>query len=233
MERVNRQPLRLVALFAAILINHSVVEGQILGPFPRAFPVCSGERERAMIDMELDGSGKRIRNGDTVSTLAGGVEVKAQRADGDTPPASKNDAVAFETDMSGAGNLASDTEGIVLVINSDNNRQSLNDNPELSGSIPAWLGNMTSLSVLGLQNCNIKGELPGELSRLSLLSDFDLSNNPELVGSLPSAFAALSALTSLDLSRTAVSGTIPEYLCGLQQLRFTCSSTLCGCSCRC
>ena len=61
---------------------------------------------------------------------------------------------------------------------------------------PSWIGQLKSLSQLGLSNINIK-RLPKEIGKLTNLSILDLSSNPLL--SLPLEFSNLRKLKSLNL----------------------------------
>ena len=86
----------------------------------------------------------------------------------------------------------------------------LSDN-NLSGSIPAALGNMDSVTLLYLHDNNLSGTIPGELGNLSTLESLWLRDN-ELSGSIPAGLGNLSNLTSLYLSSNGLSGSIPSEL---------------------
>ncbi|KAJ6886706.1 receptor-like protein Cf-9 [Populus alba x Populus x berolinensis] len=71
--------------------------------------------------------------------------------------------------------------------------------------VPSSLMNLSSsLSSLQLRDCGLKGELPGNFSRLSNLQSLDLLNNVELTGSFP-PYNLSDALSHLDLSNTRIS----------------------------
>ncbi|KAI8570603.1 hypothetical protein RHMOL_Rhmol01G0048400 [Rhododendron molle] len=55
---------------------------------------------------------------------------------------------------------------------------------QFSGTIPTWIGSLSGLMVLLLQNNNFEGNIPKELCNLSRLSMIDLSSN-NLFGSIP------------------------------------------------
>ncbi|KAG5564268.1 hypothetical protein RHGRI_000463 [Rhododendron griersonianum] len=55
---------------------------------------------------------------------------------------------------------------------------------QFSGTIPTWIGSLSELTVLLLQNNNFEGNIPKELCNLSSLSMIDLSSN-NLFGSIP------------------------------------------------
>ncbi|KAL0002000.1 hypothetical protein SO802_015781 [Lithocarpus litseifolius] len=105
--------------------------------------------------------------------------------------------------------------------------------------IPSQLGNLTSLEVLYLSGCNLKGSIPDSLSRLTRLQNLELSYNKltgsipnslielksilqiqlyqnSLSGELPSGLSNLTKLLRFDISKNELIGTIPEELCGLQ-----------------
>ncbi|KAF7133118.1 hypothetical protein RHSIM_Rhsim09G0176100 [Rhododendron simsii] len=112
----------------------------------------------------------------------------------------------------------------------------------LSGIISPFLGNLSFLRHLYLQNNRFQGKIPLELGRLfrleylnisrnsllegeipadlpTSLSVVDLSHN-DLVGKIPASFGSLSNLTSLDLYSNNLVGGIPPYLGNLSLLRF-------------
>jgi len=81
-----------------------------------------------------------------------------------------------------------------------------------SGYVPSELGLWTHLTYLNLANNSFSGTLPSEIALLnsSLVNQLDISNNFDLVGQLP------------------------DELCSLgKALIFSCTSTLCGCTCTC
>ena len=109
----------------------------------------------------------------------------------------------------------------------------------LEGTIPAELGNLTSLKVLNLGNrfgsCNrpqgswvctpssptpnrLTGAIPGDLERLVNLEQFVLSTN-SLSGTIPAWLGNLSELEVLNLDGNYLTGTIPEELANLSNLR--------------
>lgn len=66
----------------------------------------------------------------------------------------------------------------------------LNDN-NLSGTIPAAIGNLIEVTNINLSLNQLSGTIPDEFSNLSTLQILDLSRN-NLIGSIPNSFAALS-----------------------------------------
>jgi Leucine-rich repeat (LRR) protein len=92
---------------------------------------------------------------------------------------------------------------------------SFNDFTE--GNVPHYLGSMTSLKDLSLQNTRRIGHIPRTLETLSNLVLLDLGDNA-LSGSIPSSLGNLSQLRFLILYRNYLTGSIPSELKALNQL---------------
>ncbi|MCP5108160.1 MAG: hypothetical protein GY950_32535, partial [bacterium] len=103
----------------------------------------------------------------------------------------------------------------------------LRDN--LTGSIPPELGNLTRLRVLSLYMNQLTGTIPTELGNLINLEELSLGEN-QLTGSVPTELGNLSRLTSLFLCYNPMSGTIPPELGNLTNLEdlYLCSMGLTG-----
>ena len=89
---------------------------------------------------------------------------------------------------------------------------------ELSGEIPAALGNLTNLQVLRLNYGTLSGSIPVELGDLTNLRHLELYNN-WLSGEIPAALGNLANLQKLHLGSNELSGTIPVELRNLANLR--------------
>jgi RHS repeat-associated protein len=105
----------------------------------------------------------------------------------------------------------------VTVTNGDITKISLINNG-LSGVLPKTISKLTKLKQLYLNNnTNISGSIPSSYGSLSSLLDIDLSTNA-LSGSIPTTFGSLTALTRLKLNNNALTGSIPTQLANLAAL---------------
>ena len=68
-------------------------------------------------------------------------------------------------------------EGVVTNDDGRVTELNLNDNRNLGGELPAALGNLSNLTVLGLHGNDLSGEIPPWLGSLSNLKVLDLSEN--------------------------------------------------------
>ena len=90
---------------------------------------------------------------------------------------------------------------------------------ELSGLIPPELGQLANLDYLSLGNNNLSGPTPLELGKLENLGVLWLGGN-SLSGSIPAELSNLDNLTHLSLGSNSLSGHIPPELGSLANLRF-------------
>ncbi|MXW34267.1 MAG: hypothetical protein F4Z60_01150, partial [Chloroflexi bacterium] len=91
---------------------------------------------------------------------------------------------------------------------------------QLSGVIPAELGRLGSLVTLRLTRSQLSGEIPAALGQLANLEGLYLNFN-DLSGAIPVELGQLSDLVEMDLSWNELSGTIPGalgQLSGLEEL---------------
>jgi Leucine-rich repeat (LRR) protein len=90
---------------------------------------------------------------------------------------------------------------------------------QLTGSIPAALGNLSNLQELFLSYNQLTGSIPAELGNLSNLQYLFLLDN-QLTGSIPAALGNLSNLTSLVLDSNQLTGSIPAEIGNLSSLAY-------------
>ena len=90
---------------------------------------------------------------------------------------------------------------------------------ELTGEIPAGLGNLGNLQSLLLSQNRLMGEIPEELGNLANLLLLSLWGN-ELTGEIPEELGNLANLQSLLLDQNRLMGEIPEELGNLANLLF-------------
>ena len=88
----------------------------------------------------------------------------------------------------------------------------------LTGTLPAQLGNLAHLRRLVLDNNELTGPIPPQLGNLGELTILDLSWNA-LQGSIPSELGMLTSLDTLDLFSNNLTGTIPPSLGDLGLVR--------------
>ena len=82
---------------------------------------------------------------------------------------------------------------------------------QLTGAIPAELGDLINLKLLNLSGNRFTGGIPSELGSLDNLESLTLSSS-ELTGSIPSELSNLASLKGLSLSYNQLSGAIPAEL---------------------
>ena len=88
----------------------------------------------------------------------------------------------------------------------------------LSGGIPAEMGNLQNLSYLNLSNNNLSGAIPNEIGDLQNLKWLILYEN-NLSGEVPTEMANLQNLLNVELHNNNLSGEIPIEICDLPNLQ--------------
>ncbi|KAK7842125.1 putative receptor-like protein kinase [Quercus suber] len=78
----------------------------------------------------------------------------------------------------------------------------------LVGSIPAWIGNFSSLYILDLFRNSLQGSIPSELGFLSSLGKFQLYGN-YLSGTIPSLIYNISSIYYFSVTLNQLHGSIP------------------------
>ena len=89
---------------------------------------------------------------------------------------------------------------------------------ELTGPIPAELGNLAELVYLSFGQSNLSGAIPSELGRLTKLRILDLTGN-QLNGPIPPELGALGSVTFLSLDGNGLTGAIPQELGNLKTVQ--------------
>ncbi len=89
---------------------------------------------------------------------------------------------------------------------------------QLSGSIPATIGNLTKLLRIHGNGNLLSGSIPAEIGGLTLMEYLDLRDN-RLTGEIPASLGNLTILSDLYLSGNQLSGPIPAELGGMTRLR--------------
>ncbi|KAF2302948.1 hypothetical protein GH714_011742 [Hevea brasiliensis] len=87
----------------------------------------------------------------------------------------------------------------------------------LSGNVPSYLENFTSLTYLNLELNQFSGTIPGELGKLVKLEDLILSSN-KFSGNLPMELAELKNLTDFRINDNNFNGSIPDFIQNWKQL---------------
>ena len=81
----------------------------------------------------------------------------------------------------------------------------------LTGKLPASIGNLTNLTTISLHINSIGGNIPPSIGRLTNLKELDLGENV-FTGTIPDSLANLTKLTQLDLSINELTGSIPSWI---------------------
>ncbi len=89
----------------------------------------------------------------------------------------------------------------------------------LSGTIPASIGNLTSLLSLSLASNSLRGSIPVQMGGLINLQILSLSGN-DLTGEIPTELGNLTDLTTLYLDSNLLTGPIPPSLGSLSNLQY-------------
>ncbi|KAK8353528.1 hypothetical protein V6Z12_A05G163900 [Gossypium hirsutum] len=87
----------------------------------------------------------------------------------------------------------------------------------ITGPIPGYLGNITTLKYLSLENNQFSGTIPPEFGRLVNLENLTLNAN-YLTGKFPLSLANLSNLKELRISSNNFTGKIPDIFRSWKQL---------------
>ncbi|KAJ8756348.1 hypothetical protein K2173_025160 [Erythroxylum novogranatense] len=89
----------------------------------------------------------------------------------------------------------------------------------LTGSLPASIGNFSSLQILLLSGNQLTGKIPPEIGQLKNVLTLDISRN-NLSGTIPSEIGNCHMLTYLDFSKNQLSGPIPVQISQIHILNY-------------
>jgi uncharacterized protein (TIGR02145 family) len=90
-------------------------------------------------------------------------------------------------------------------------------NNNLTGAIPADIGQLTQLRTLNLSGNNITGSIPSSIGNLSELEVFQASNN-DLTGAIPEQITQCTELEDIRLQNNNLAGPLPTNLGNLSKL---------------
>ena len=93
------------------------------------------------------------------------------------------------------------------------------DSRQLTGTLPAELGQLTGLQALWLQDNQLTGKIPPEFGQLSELQGLHLEEN-QLNGALPEELSQLIQLAELWLHSNRLTGDVPRWLAEMSGLRY-------------
>ncbi|WP_353571795.1 hypothetical protein [Candidatus Albibeggiatoa sp. nov. BB20] len=88
---------------------------------------------------------------------------------------------------------------------------------QLSGEIPASIGNLVFLSYLFLNNNQLSGEIPVSIGNLTELHNLSLNNN-QLSSEIPASISNLTYLSQLNLDNNQLNGSIPPEIGNIPNL---------------
>lgn len=94
------------------------------------------------------------------------------------------------------------------------------NNNNFTGTIPASLGNCSSLQHLDLGTNNLDGAIPSTLGNCGKLQTLILDTNPRLTGTIPAELGKLQNLSTIVITGTELHGAIPESLGNCSSLRY-------------
>ena len=87
----------------------------------------------------------------------------------------------------------------------------LGSNPNLTGPLPAELGNLVNLTALMAVTTGLEGPLPAEMGNLNKLTNLQLNNN-QISGTIPKEWGGMTALNNFGMFNTKISGPIPSEI---------------------
>ena len=139
----------------------------------------------------------------------------------DAPATDAPEPAAATAPPAASGSVETDREALVAFYNAtDGENWDKSDNWLSDAPLGEWWGvfsnNDGRVTKLRLQDEDLSGEIPAELSSLSNLTVLHLENN-DLSGEIPAELGSLSNLTVLHLENNDLSGEIPAELSSLSK----------------
>ena len=96
----------------------------------------------------------------------------------------------------------------------------LSGNPFDGGSVPSWLGDLSSLRYLYLDDGAWAGAVPATLANLAELERLSLGGNAFAAAPLPAWLAGMTSLTDLYVDGNGWTGSVPSWLGDLSSLQY-------------
>lgn len=85
-------------------------------------------------------------------------------------------------------------------------------NPLLGGTIPSFLGSLTSLQSFSIAECSFTGTIPESLGNLGLMQQMWLYGN-QLSGEIPASIGKLSFMRIFEVEENNLSDSMPQSVC--------------------
>lgn len=92
----------------------------------------------------------------------------------------------------------------------------VDDNPNLKGTIPSSIGNLSTLASFSAGGCGLTGNIPAEIGGATNVIQMWLNNN-DLAGEIPSEIADLVSLKILHVQNNELEGAMPSTICDIRR----------------
>ncbi|GMP84088.1 hypothetical protein CsSME_00037757 [Camellia sinensis var. sinensis] len=123
-------------------------------------------------------------------------------------------------DLSSNDGLRLEEPGFELLVQNLTKVRDLNlDSVNISSVVSNSLLNLTSLTLLDLSYCGLRGKFPDGIFHLPHLNELSIDDNLALTGYFPEFINSSSPLQYLDLSVTNFSGELPDAIGNLKSLK--------------
>ncbi|KAL3902799.1 MAG: hypothetical protein SGILL_010691 [Bacillariaceae sp.] len=91
----------------------------------------------------------------------------------------------------------------------------------LQGTIPPSLNNLSNLRTLSFHNNDLSGIIPPEFANLQALETIHLHQNKQLGGEVPAAFSEISSMSNFRIEGTSITGNLDDIFCQDPSRSFT------------